>query len=93
MNRRSRTCKIEDTVDLQVNREGDIVAQELELRVSAQVLHIAFGAGEQVVEADHFVTPIEQSVDQVGTEEARTAGDEDALAIVVFSHLTIVSLL
>ena len=61
-------------------REGDVVAQELEVGVGEQVRDVVLGAGEEVVHADDVVPVGEQALAEVGAEEAGAAGDEDAFA-------------
>ena len=58
------------------------MAEELEAGMTVQVVDVALGAGEKVVNAEHLVTLSEQSVDEVRAEEAGAAGDEDAFAAV-----------
>jgi hypothetical protein len=41
VNRRSRTCKIADLIDLHIEREGDIVPDQLEVRMTRTYLKIA----------------------------------------------------
>ena len=83
VDRRGRAGEIVDLVDLDIEREGHVVAHELEARMAEQVLDIALGAGEQVVDAEHLMALAEQPVAQVRAEEAGAAGHQDALAAVV----------
>jgi hypothetical protein len=62
------------------------VADELEPRVVMQMIDVAFGAGEEVVDAEHFVALLQQSIAQMRAEEARAAGDQDAPAGIVVAH-------
>ena len=59
---------------------------ELEARVVVQVIDVALGAGEEVVDAEHLVALLEQAVAEVRAEEAGAAGDEDSLAGIVVTH-------
>ena len=80
MDRRRRTGEIVDLINLDIEREAHIVAHELEARMGVQVIDIALGAGEQIVDAQHFVALIEQPVGQVRSQEAGTACHEDPLS-------------
>src|SRR5581483_784129 len=79
MNRRRRTGEIVDLVDLDVVREGHVMAHKLEALVSDQVLDIAPRAGEEIVEAKHLVAGLEQSLAKMRSEKAGAAGDENTL--------------
>src|SRR5690606_2399767 len=71
---------------LDEQRKGHVVAHELEPGVPGEVLDVPFGPGEQVVDAEHLVSVGQQAVDQVRSEKARAAGDEDLLPAVVKSR-------
>lgn len=58
---------------------------QLEALVAMQVLNVAFGAGEQVVRADDLASTREQAIDQMRTQEAGPAGEQDAFAGAVFA--------
>ena len=80
VDRRGRAGEIEDLVDLDEQRESDVVAQELEPRLRVEVGEIVLGPGEQIVDAQHVVPIGQQPVDQMRAEEAGAAGDQHALA-------------
>jgi hypothetical protein len=48
-----------DLVDLDVKREGHVMAEDFEPRVSEKLLDVAAAAGEEVVNADDLMTLIE----------------------------------
>ena len=77
VDRRGRAGQVVDLVDLDVEREGDVVAHQLEVRVVQQVDDVVLGAGEEVVDAQHVVAVGQQAVAQVRAEEAGAAGDHD----------------
>ncbi len=54
--------------------------QKLEARLVVQVVDVPLSAGEEVIDARHLVTLLQQPVAKVRAEEAGTAGDEDAFA-------------
>jgi hypothetical protein len=66
---------------LDIKRERYIVAHQLEARMADQVLDVALGAGEEVIDADDVVPLGNEAVTQVRTEEAGASGDQDALAV------------
>ena len=57
---------------------GDVVTQQLEALVVEEVLDVATGAGEEVVDAKHLVAALEQAVGEMRPEEAGAAGDENS---------------
>ena len=53
-----------------------------------QMVEIAFAAGEQIIDAHHFVALLQQPVAQMRAEKAGAAGHQNALAAIVeFGHL------
>jgi hypothetical protein len=82
VDRRSGTGEIVDLVDLDIERKRHIVAQEFEARIGVEMVDIALRAGEEIVEAQHFVAFGKQPVRQVRAEEAGATGDKDTLAAV-----------
>ena len=60
VDRRGRAGEVEDLVDLDVEREGHVVAHQLEARVAEQVRDVALGAGEEVVDAQHVVALLDR---------------------------------
>ena len=55
------------------------MAHELETRVVDQVLDVALGAGEEIVEAHDLMAALDQPVAQMRAEKAGAAGDKDPL--------------
>ena len=60
MDRRRGAGEIVDFVDLDIERQGHVVAHELELRMAGEMRDIVLGAGEQIVDAQHVVPAAEQ---------------------------------
>ena len=77
VDRAGRAGQVVDLVDLDVEREGHVVAHQLEHRVAQQVRDVALAAGEVVVDAEHVVALGQQPLAQVRPEEAGAAGDQD----------------
>ena len=86
VDRRGRAREVVDLIDLDIERKGHVVADELEAGMIKQVLDVALGACEEVVDAKHFVAMLEQRFAQMRSDEARAASDKDALAEIVLTH-------
>ena len=52
VDRRGRAGQIVDLVDLDIERKGDVVAEQLEAIVTEDAIEIAPRAGEEIVDAD-----------------------------------------
>jgi hypothetical protein len=78
VNRRSRTCKIVDLVDLYIERECDIVPDQLEVRVTNQMLNVTARSSKKVIDAEDDCPLRQQTLTQVRTEETSTAGNQHA---------------
>ena len=70
---RRRAREIKDLVDFHEEWVGDVVPQELEVLVVEEVLDVAPGAGEEIVDAKHLVAALEQPFGKVRPEEAGAA--------------------
>ena len=73
MNRGSRTGEVVDLVDLEVYRESDVVPHKFEAGVVQQMADIRLAAGEEVIQADHVVLVLEQTLAKVRSEKAAAA--------------------
>src|SRR5690348_6361444 len=78
MNRRSGTCQVVDLVDLDEERKGDVVAQQLEIRLIQQVCDVVALTGVEIVDAQDFMPLCNQALAQVASKEARSTSDQDA---------------
>ena len=78
MNGRRWASQIEDLIDLDEEREGDVVAQQLEAFVVEKVLDVASCAGKEVVDAEHLAAALKQPVGEVRPEEAGATRDENS---------------
>ena len=58
------------------NKFGDVLLDELEIRVAAEVRDVVHAAGDKIVNADDLVAAREQQVGQVRAEKAGGAGDD-----------------
>ena len=78
MDRRGRAGEIVDLVDLHIEREGDVVADQFEVLVVKEMLDIAARAGEEIVDADNVRAVRQQALAEMRTEKAGAAGDQYA---------------
>src|ERR1700689_5563698 len=69
---RGRAGEIVDSVYLHVERESNIVTQQLEMRVVQKVHKVTPCAGKKVVYAKDFEAVCQQSIAQVRPEKARS---------------------
>jgi hypothetical protein len=70
VNGRSWASKIIDLVDLDIEREGYVVPNDLEAMVIEQMIDIALRAGEEIVDAYDIPTIREQSLTEMRAEKA-----------------------
>ncbi len=68
--------QVVDPVHLDVERPGDVVAHELEQRVADEVGDVLPAGGEEVVDAQDLVSPRQQPLAQVRSDEPGAAGDQ-----------------
>ena len=83
MNRRGGTGQIVDFIDLHIERKRHVMPHKLEAWVIVKLVDIALGTGKEIVGTKNFVPLLEQSVDQMRTNETGAAGDKNALSAVV----------
>jgi hypothetical protein len=74
------TREIVDTVDFDVEREGNVVPQQLEERVVEQMHDVALLARVHVVGAEDVMPLSEEVLAKMATQETRTTGDQDSRA-------------
>ena len=75
-----RAGEVEHVVDriADLQRVGDVVADELEARIAPERVEVFEVAGEQVVDGDNLVPLGEEAFAKVGADEPGTAGNESA---------------
>src|SRR5262249_56521216 len=69
------TGEIVDLIDLEIERKGDVVSDQLERGVADQVLYIPPRSREKIVDAENDRPIPEQALAKMGPEKAGTAGD------------------
>src|SRR5690242_17154351 len=75
VDRRGRTRKVVDLIDLKEYRLSDVVTYQLETRIIEQVQDVFAPAGEEVVEAEHFVAFAEEPFAKMRADEPRATCD------------------
>jgi len=80
VDRGGRAGEIEYLVHFHEQRQAHIVPHEFEPGVAGEVVDVALVAGEQVIDAQHFVPAIKQAVDEMRAQEARSTRHEHSAA-------------
>src|SRR5438552_19025072 len=62
--------------DIEEDEFRDILLDELEIWIAAEVGNVVHAAGDEIIDADHLVTTREEKIGQVRAEEAGGAGDD-----------------
>ena len=75
---RPRAGQVLDLAHFELDRLGDVVADQLKARMTDPLGHILLAASEEVDETDHLLAGRHQAVHQVGTHKAGAAGDQVA---------------
>ena len=67
-----------DVVDLAIQKDefGDVLLDELEIGVAAQMDDVIDRPGDEIVDADHFMAAGQEEIGQMGAEEAGGTGDD-----------------
>ena len=79
MHRRGGTGEIINLIDFEIERKGDIVADELEMLVVEQIFDVGSCAGKKIVDTYDLRALRQQRFAQMRAEKAGAAGDQDAL--------------
>lgn len=77
MHRRCGASEVVDLIHLQQDRFDHVVPDQFEVRVPQMVKQIVLPSGEEIVDHDHVIPPLDQSVDQVGPYEPGPACHHD----------------
>jgi hypothetical protein len=78
VDRQGRTREIVNLIDFDIKRQGDVVPDQFEMRMTDQVFDVASCPGEEIVDAEDARPVRQQALAQVRTEETSTAGNEYA---------------
>src|SRR5215471_16680710 len=78
VNWRCRAGQVVDLIDLQIQREGDVVADGFEVRIREQMRNIGARAGEIIVDADDVRAFAQEALAKMRSEETCAARDQHA---------------
>ncbi len=78
MGRRRRTGEVEDFVDFDVERKIHVVPDEFETMVVEKRTNVVLASSEEVVDAEHTASSLDQPLAQVRAEKPGTARHEDS---------------
>jgi hypothetical protein len=70
VNRRSWACKIINLIDFDIEREGDIVPDQFEMRLTDQVFDVPSRSGEKIIDAEDD-RPVRQALAPLGRRRFR----------------------
>lgn len=79
MDGRGGAGEVVDLVDLHIEREGHVMAHQLKTLVVEKMFDIPPGAGEEIVDAQHFMAAGQQRLAQEGADKAGAAGNQNTL--------------
>jgi hypothetical protein len=78
--------KIVNLVNLDIEREANIVAHQLESGVSDQMFYVTPCARKEVVDTEYFVPAIEQALHKVRAEKSSSTGHQNSRVHVSLPH-------
>jgi len=76
--RRRGTGEIVNLLDLEKKRPHDVVPDQLEAGMIAQMRDVLFASGEEIVEAEDVVPAFDQAIAQMAAEKPGPSGDKNA---------------
>ena len=85
VHRACRAGHVEDTVDLKVDGEGDVVPYQLEQGMVQKVFDVGFCARKKVIKANNIVTLIDEPIDKVRAKKAGATRNQSSQPLVI-SH-------
>jgi hypothetical protein len=78
VNRGGWAGQVEDFINLYIEGKADVVPGQLESRIREEMVHVVPSSGIEIVDAKHFVAPLEQPRTQMRADESSSAGNKDA---------------
>src|SRR5438477_3309704 len=78
MNGRSRTGEVVDLIHFHIKREGDVVADRLETRMTEEALHALVRPSEEIVHADDVRAGLDKLLAKVRPHKTRSASNKHA---------------
>lgn len=86
VNRTSWGGQVMNQIQFDVQQESCLVSNEVKTRVVAQMFNFALGTCEEVVRTHNLISLREQSINQMRTQKAGAASDQDTFALIEISH-------
>jgi len=83
VDRRSRTRKVIDLIDLEKDRLGDIVPYQLEPMIVQQIRDILFTARKEIIKANDIVAVGQKPLAKVRANKTGAAGDKNSHIILM----------
>jgi hypothetical protein len=77
MNRARGTGEVVYTIDLDVQRECDVVPHQLEIRGAQQMRDVSLGAGKEIIDAQDVRASCDQPVAQVAAQKSGAPGHQN----------------
>src|SRR5262249_25497355 len=73
-----RRGEVQNVVYRSVDQEriGDVVVEQAEARIAAQVIDVRESPGDQVIDADDFMALGQEAIAEMGAEEAGASGND-----------------
>jgi hypothetical protein len=84
------TGEVVDLIDLDIERERDVMSDQLEPGMAEKMRDVLLGAGKEVIDTDNLLSALNQPINQMRAQETRAAGDQDSLAWPMMSHDSLV---
>lgn len=81
MDRGSRASQVIDLVNLQEDGLNDVVPNELEIGVSKMVKQVILPSGEEIVDHNHAIASLNQTIHQVASDETGPTGHHNPLPL------------
>jgi hypothetical protein len=73
MDRRGGTCQVVNLIDLQVERKGHVMADDLESTMVNDAFDVATCASKIIIDTDDISPLVEQTLTQMGAEKSGSA--------------------
>ena len=74
VDRRSRAGKVENLIDLYIERKGNIVPLEFETRIVEQLKHVITRSRKEVIDAKDIMPVVKQTLAQMRSKKSGAAG-------------------
>ena len=79
VNRRCGTGEIVDLIHFYLEREGDLMAHEFEVRILRKVTDVVLGNGKEVVHTEHVIAKLNEAIAKMRHEKTRAPGCQNPI--------------